>query len=68
MFFKLRATTGLLYIPSGAILCETGTQSFKILPRTQYNSNQLEIRERFISDQSYSIKLFFPTIINSNDT
>ena len=55
-FFKLRATTGLLYFPSGAILRETSTQSFKILPRTQYNSNQLEIRERFISDQSYSIK------------
>ena len=68
MFFKLRATTGLLYFPSCAILCETGTQSFKILPRTQYNSNQLEMRERFISEQSYSIKLFFPTIINSNDT
>ena len=59
--------TGLLYFPSGAILCETSTQSFKILSCTQYNSIQLEIRERSISDQLYSIKWFFATIINSND-
>ena len=57
-FFKLRASTGLLYFRSGAILCQTSTQSFKILPRTQYNSSHFTM-EGSLNVYSFQKSLLF---------
>ena len=46
----------IICFPSGAILCETSTQSFKNPPCIQCTS--IQIRKRSISDRSYSINDF----------